>query len=75
MKIKSIQERVFDALMDTLSIEELENVLSKKKQKVKIKENTNQPNKMTEERQTKEEMKKWIIKMGILVPPNGLSNI
>lgn len=66
-----VQDRLFDALIKSTSINELETILVQKKKEAGliIKEASVGPNPMTEKEELMEFYRKKILRMGILYPP------
>lgn len=66
-----VQDRLFDALVKSTSIDELETILIQKKMEAGLisEEAEVRPNPMTEKEELKEYYRKRILRMGILNPP------
>jgi hypothetical protein len=69
MKTGLEHTNIVEALKEAFTIEQLETMLSEKRQKAGIEEISAIPDPMTEEELTKEEMRKWLLGTGILYPP------
>ena len=69
MKTGLEHTNIVEALKEAFTIEQLETMLSEKKQKAGIEEISVVPDSMTEEELTKDEMRKWLLGTGILYPP------
>ena len=61
-----INDKLLDALVDTLSVEELENILAQKKKKASP---NFKPEPMTEKQHLKDHYRKLMISMGIVYTP------
>lgn len=69
MKTGLEHTNIVEALKEAFTIEQLETMLSEKKQKAGIEEISVLPDPMTEEERIKEEMRQWLLGTRILFPP------
>ncbi|NAS30394.1 hypothetical protein GTQ40_05380 [Flavobacteriaceae bacterium R38] len=69
MKSKIIRDIIFDAIMEKLSVEDLETMIAIKKQESNLKLKPMELNPIAEEEKLKEYYRKLILEREILYPP------